>query len=170
MVFIVRKYTLLFVLLFSLLFPANGYAGEILIIVNKNSPLEDISFTQLSKIYRGKNLEWDRGERIVVVNRDVRSDVRRAFYKKVLKSRPTQKFFLSRSPIPFRTIVQKSILGVTRFVASEKNAIGYVYFSELTGDERGIKILKVDGVIPNKASIENGMYKLSIIDSNLYWE
>ena len=57
-------------------------------------------------------------------------------------------------------LIQKSATAVTRFVASEERAIGYCYLDELTGKEKGIRVLKVEGVTPTAASIKSGVYKL----------
>lgn len=43
-------------------------------------------------------------------------------------------------------------------VASDKNAVGYIASSKL--DDSGVKVLKVDGVTPDEASIENDKYPL----------
>lgn len=43
-------------------------------------------------------------------------------------------------------------------VASDKNAIGYIASSKL--DDSGVKVLKVDGVTPDEASIEKDKYPL----------
>ncbi len=137
------KITLLYTMLLSLSLPRGVQAESVVIIVNEKS---DISLGDLNKIYRGRMAKWGSGNGIIVANRDALSMVRKGFYLKVLKSKPTQNFFLHRSPIPFRPIIQKSALGTIKFVASYKNSIGYIYFSELRGDELGIKILKVDGL------------------------
>ena len=144
----------------SLIAPALTWAEGIAVIVNETNGTSDMTIKDLSRIYSARTTEWSNGRPIVAVNRDARSDVRKDFYKKVLRSKPTQRFFLPGSPIPFRTIVQKSANGATRFVASEKNAIGYVHLTELTGNEEGIKVLKINGVMPTSETIKSGTYKL----------
>lgn len=130
-------------LLLVLLSPGISAAGDLAVIVHKDNPLSTISSSDLSKIYKGRMTSWPSGGLIVVVNRDLRSDAQATFYDKVLGSNATQKFFLPGSPVPFRTIVQKSNEGMVEFVASEVKAIGYVDMAGLPKGAKGVKVIKV---------------------------
>ena len=106
----------------------------------------NLSIAQLARIYKGQQQQWPDGKRIVVVNRPVDSAVRKVFYKKVLDSKPTQKFHLPNTPIPFRSIVQRSSLATMRFVNNLPEAISYLYLSELELEEKS-KQIKIVGTI-----------------------
>lgn len=122
------------------------WAEEIAVIVNRANSLESPSIAQLARIYKGQQRQWSDGRQIVVVNRPVDSVVRKLFYRKVLKSKPTQKFSQPGTPIPFRSIVQRSSLATIRFVNNLPEAIGYIYSSELELDEKNTAI-KIVGLI-----------------------
>ena len=133
-------------LVLALMSPVLGWAEEIVVIVNEKNKISNLKAGQISKIYSGRMTEWPEGGSIIVVNREANSDVRWEFYKKVLNSKPTRKFFLPGSPIPFRTLVQKSTDATVRYVANAERAVSYVYRSELTGQETGIRVLEVNGL------------------------
>jgi phosphate transport system substrate-binding protein len=137
---------MMWALLLGLIAPATSWAEGIAVIVNGKNNVSNLTLAELNQIYRGRMSSWPDGREIVAVNREAESPVREEFYSKVLKSKPTEKFFLPGSPIPFRTIVQKSAAGATKFVESEERAIAYVYLSELTGKEEGIRVIKLEGL------------------------
>ncbi len=115
-------------------------------IVNRENSVGTLSVTQLSRIYKGHQQQWKNGNQIIVVNRPVDSMVRKLFYRKVLQSKPSQKFSQPGTPIPFRSIVQRSSLATIRFVNNLPEAIGYIYSSELELDEKNTSI-KIIGLI-----------------------
>jgi ABC-type phosphate transport system substrate-binding protein len=135
---------IMWVVLLGLIVPGLSWAGGMVVIVNGKNDVSQLSMSELNQIYRGRMTSWPNGKEIVAINRDANSQVREEFYDRVLKSKPTEKFFIPGSPIPFRTVVQKSVVGATKFVAGEERAIAYVYLSELTGKEEGIKVIKVE--------------------------
>ena len=59
-----------------------------------------------------------------------------------------------------------AMMGVIKKVAqyaNEKGAVGYSfrYFLEELGQEKGVKMLSIDGVYPTLENIENGSYPLT---------
>lgn len=119
------------------------WAEAIAVIVNSANSEDTLSVGELANIYRGRQQIWSDGKHVVVVNRSVKSEVRRVFYDKVLDSKPTKKFYDPGSPALFRTIVQRSSLALMKFVANMPGAIGYVYVSEVDKKNTKIKIIKV---------------------------
>lgn len=105
-------------LLLGLMITGTSWAEGIAVIVNGKNKVGNLSMSELNQIYRGRMSSWPDGKEIVAVNRDAGSPIRAEFYSKVLNSKPTEKFFLPGSPIPFRTIVQRSATGATKFVES----------------------------------------------------
>ncbi|MDZ4855463.1 MAG: substrate-binding domain-containing protein [Nitrospirota bacterium] len=100
---------------------------SILILVNRDNPLQKLTLRQLARIYRGEVTEWPNGEAIMAINRPIASEVRRQFYDMVLNANPVQKFFQTGSPIPFETRRVDSEESVARFVAKDRGAIGYCF-------------------------------------------
>ncbi len=96
------------------------------IIVNKANAMEALHTAELERIYRGSQERWEDGQKIVVINRPVQTNIRRDFYKFLFRGPPSLKFFKPSSPIPFKTMVIPSDMAVVRFVAHLPNAIGYV--------------------------------------------
>ncbi len=121
------------------------WAEDIAVVVNRANTVDSLTPAQLAGIYRGKLRQWPAGGQIIVVNRPVGSFVRKAFYQEVLNSKPTQRFFLTGTPIPFSTISRRSSRATIRFVANLPEAIGYLFLNELELDEKsnGIKIVSI---------------------------
>jgi ABC-type phosphate transport system substrate-binding protein len=136
----------IYVFLLSMVWGANYcWAERIAVIVNRANPVDDLSTAKLARIYKGKQQKWPDGRQIVVVNRPVNSAIRKVFYQKVLNGKPNQKFYVTGSPIPFRSIIQCSSLATMRFINNMPEAIGYIYLNELETDKsnRNIKLVGV---------------------------
>ena len=120
-------------------------AESIAVIVNKSNEIENINSSDLSRIYKGQDAKWPDGSKIVIINRPINSEIRRVFYKTILNTKPTKKFFRFGTPIPFSTTVMKSDLATRIFVSRVPNAIGYIHHSEV---DDTIKILKINDALP----------------------
>ena len=114
----------------------------IVVVVNKNNPVDNISSSTLARIYKGRVLKWADGEQIVVVDRPVRSETRARFYSEILRTEPTKKFYEPGVPIPFRAIQIRSDEALVAFIRRVRNSVSYVSLSSV--DDR-VKILKIDG-------------------------
>jgi phosphate transport system substrate-binding protein len=124
---------------------AVAQGDPIVLIVNKNNPVESLTIRDLARFYSGEVTEWPSGESIVAINRPIESDIRRRFYRIVLNAPPTQKFFQPGSPIPFETIRVDSDLAIVRFVARLANSIAYCSLSVV---DSSVKVIKIDGKPP----------------------
>ncbi len=138
-----RRILICILLLFVFTETSHCWAEAIAVIANKSNPVDTLSTAEIARIYKGKQQSWSDGNQIMVINRPARSDVRKEFYKKVLKCGPTKKFYDPGSPTIFKTLVQRSDLATLRFVANMSDAIGYVYVSKLDKNNPDIKVLKV---------------------------
>jgi len=147
------KYLILSVFIsFLLCKPILGFAAEpIAIIVNKSNDTNTLTSEDLARIYKGQKVKWSDGKKMVVINRPVDLEIRRRFYKIILKSKPTKKFFNPGTPVPFKTLRMKSDLATCKFVARIPNAIGYVYLSEVN---ESIKVLNLDQKQPHDAGYQ----------------
>lgn len=115
-------------------------ARPIVVIVNQSQSIEALSRADLAKIFQGQLTRWPDGRNIVVVDRPMKSAIRSQFYTQYVHLNPEKRFFRSGSPIPFDPIVQEEDIGVSRFVGTFPNSVGYIYQENVTAR---CKILKV---------------------------
>ena len=117
-------------------------ARTLVVVVNKQNPISNVSSSVLARIYKGRQQKWSNGKQIVVVDRPVRSSERKAFYNQVLRTDPTKKFFEPGVPVPFRAIQIRSDEALMAFIRRVKDAVSYAYLDAV--DER-VKIVSIDG-------------------------
>ncbi|MFQ5444984.1 MAG: substrate-binding domain-containing protein [Nitrospinales bacterium] len=113
--------------------------------MNKKNKINNLSKANLARIYRGAIENWNNGKRILVVNRPFNRQIRAEFYKKILNSKPTKKFFKRGSPIPIKMMIQQSSLATIKFISRIPNALGYIYLSQLTDE---VKVLSINNARP----------------------
>jgi|GEM_PF-1051092 len=123
----------------------------IALVVNKSNPINSITMEQIYKIYTGKIKNWKdlggKNEKIFVISRKKTSGTREVFDHYFLKNNEK---FLSDTEV----IGNKDI---ERLVIKKNNAIGYVGLGFL----EGVKVLKVNGVMPNFETINDDSYPLT---------
>ncbi len=130
--------------------------------VEEDNPVSDLTSEQIKAIYHGDITNWKelggKDREIVAFQRPENSG-----------SQTMMRYFMGdislKAPQTYEKIDAMS--GVIREVAqyaNEKGAIGYSfrYFLEELGQERGVKMLRVDGVYPSVENIENGSYPLTV--------
>lgn len=123
----------------------------IVIVVNKNNPIKDLSSNQIRNIFSGKITNWkeisDYSGEINVIVREEGSGTLDAF-KDVI---------MNNSDIKKDAIVQNSQGSVSQAIIQDKNAIGFVSYSYLNEDLNNVS---VDGVEVSEKSIMDESYKL----------
>lgn len=124
----------------------SSMAESIAIIVNKSNQADNISSVALSNFYKGLIEKGENGQRVIVVNRPKDDKIREKFYKIILRSKATKKFYKTGSPLPFKTLTIESDRAMLRFVSRIPNSIGYMYLSEV---DDTVKVLKVNGIAPS---------------------
>ena len=133
------------------LYPVMIAKDAIAIIVHPTNPVSNLSLLQVSKIFSGKIRNWKEvggnSHPIVLVTREEGSGTREAF----------QKFVMKKEEISLEALVQDSNGAIRQVVSSDPNAIGYISLG-LVNDK--VKALKISGVEPDHAHIENGKYTL----------
>ena len=127
----------------------------IALAINTNNGVDSLTLEQLKAIYTGEITNWSElggnDAAIVVVSRENGSGTRTAFDEIVgIGDMLTEK-----------AIIKSGNGEVASYVAGEPNAIGYTSFVTLEANLDKIKGLKVDGVYPDAASVQNQTYKLS---------
>ena len=128
--------------------------------VEDDNPVSDLTEDQLREIYHGDISNWcelgGKNQKIVAFQRPKNSG-----------SQTMMEYFMADIPLkePLTYEVVEPMRGVIKNVAqyaNEKGAIGYSfrYFLEELTQEKGVKMLSVDGVYPSLDNIENGSYPL----------
>jgi len=141
----------------------SGRSGRSLVfIVNKVSPVDNLSPQDLRRVFLGERTKWPDGHKITVVMQDQGTEERDAFLHLVCHMNESDytRYVLQAA---FTGAVQggprvlSSAAGVVKFVSLVPGAIGYVRSGE-TDDS--VKIIKVDGVSPNAEGYKFGIIKL----------
>ncbi|MEO0293287.1 MAG: phosphate ABC transporter substrate-binding protein [candidate division WOR-3 bacterium] len=132
---------------------ANVIARDgIAIVVNPKNPIDSITLEDLKKIYTGEISNWEAlggpSKPIVVISRDFSSGTFEVFKDLVLKG----------GKVKDDALMLASNKAVATTVAETPDAIGYIGLGYISEE---VKVLKIDGVFPNKETVQSGKYKLS---------
>lgn len=123
--------------------------GRLVFIVNKKNPVDELSLIDIEKIYMGKRNLWERGKPIKMCdlteeNSGEDGSARAAFSSRYLKKDlPSLKsywikmIFSGRGQPPMNFSKAGDVI---RFVAENKDAIGYVYEKDVTGEVKTLRI------------------------------
>jgi len=118
------------------------------IVVAKDSPVNDISFYDLKRLYKGDPVNVG-SKRLVALNLPASSDARARFDQAVLGMNPetVSRYWIDRK-IRGQSAPPKALEGpdlVQRVVTRLDGAIGYVRLSEVKAE---VKVVRVDGKTP----------------------
>ena len=130
--------------------------------VEADNPVNDLTSEQIRAIYHGDITNWSevggKDQEISAFQRPANSG-----------SQTMMEYFMGdvplKEPKTYETV--DSMVGVVQHVAqyaNEAGAMGYSfrYFVEGLNQEKGVKLLSVDGVAPTQENIENGSYPLTV--------
>ncbi|MEO0072098.1 MAG: phosphate ABC transporter substrate-binding protein [candidate division WOR-3 bacterium] len=124
----------------------------IAVVVHPQNPVNEISLKVLKDIYTGKITNWKAlggpDQEIVVISRDVASGTFEVFKEKVLGG----------EKVKDDALMLASNKAVATAVKDTRGAIGYIGLGYLTED---VKVLKVEGILPNAEAVRNGKYKIA---------
>ncbi|MEO0115655.1 MAG: phosphate ABC transporter substrate-binding protein [candidate division WOR-3 bacterium] len=134
-----------------------AYDG-IVIIVNQNNPLTNLTLNQVADIFAGKIKYWselgetkslkkNRFGRINVITREEGSGTRQSFEEIVMR----------KERIANDALVQDSNGAVREIVANDPNAIGYISYGLV---DKRVKALSLDSVIPSVETIRQRKYPI----------
>lgn len=126
---------------FLFFFSIHIYANSLVVIVSKDSNIQDITKKELSKIFLAKTKRLPSGEKSLVVE-STNKELQAKFYKticnkneKQLRKYWTKMIFTGRGQPPKKI---KSIPELISFVKNNKNAISYIPFKDINSDIRVI--------------------------------
>ncbi len=124
----------------------------IAIIVNENNKIDDLTIDQISQVFTGKVKNFSKlggsDLDIAVIGREAGSGTRDGF-ESITGTADACK--LSQELTSTGAVIQA--------VQNSKNAIGYASYASVK-DQKGIKILKVEGVEISEDTIADGSYKI----------
>ncbi len=123
----------------------------IAVIVHPSNPIDDLPLDKIREVFSGKIANWKglggSDHPIDIVTREEGSGTRESF----------QKFVMGKEDINLGALVQDSNGAVRQVISSDPSAIGYISLG-LVNDQ--VKALRISGVQPNLANVNNGKYTL----------
>ncbi|MBO4418584.1 MAG: substrate-binding domain-containing protein [Oscillospiraceae bacterium] len=128
-------------------------------LVNENNPVDNITTKQLRDIYSGKITNWKElgGEdaEIVPLQRNEGAGSQALMKKLVMKDTP-----LMEAPAEYYPGSMGDLMEAVKSYDASGNAIGYsvYYYAHDMEMATGLKLLKVDGVEPNRDTIASEQY------------
>lgn len=124
----------------------------LVVIVNPNNPIKDLSIKKIRDIYSSTITEWSQlggsKSKIHVITREEGSGTRSAFNELVM----------GKKEITPKAIVQDSNGAVRQLVADDPNAIGFISLGLV---DETVKALNLEGIAATRESILDGNYSLS---------
>ncbi len=124
-------------------FASVAFAGDVVIIANKDVPISSIGGGELKKIFIAKKTEWDNGSNIDFVTLD-RGDVHKAFLRTYLSKSPSQYqryfrtlVFTGKGTAPQSFATEGELVS---YVSSTSGAIGYVSAGTSTGSAKVLTV------------------------------
>lgn len=133
--------------------PVHAAGDPIVVIVNVSNPVENLSLSELKKMFLSERSRWDTGKSVAPVIVTAGAPERKAFLKIVFGMSDSdfsnyfmQAAFTGKSATPPKEVNSPSAL--KSFVASSAGAIGFVKALDFHGDgsDGGVKAVKIDGL------------------------
>jgi len=134
---------------------ADVSCAQIVIIVNKDNPIDNVSFKELQQIYLGEKLSFSNRKSIVL---GVDADIKQQFIKKLFnwseikfKQHWMNMIFSGASYVAPKEF--KRLDELVRFITLNEGSIAFIDITEV---DENIKVVTVDGKLP-----ENEDYPLN---------
>lgn len=129
------------------------------IIVNRSNPIDNLSFSDLRKIFMAERNHWQNGHRIAIAMLDYGQPERRAVLRLIYRTDENgYQDFLLREMFRGDVFVAPKTLSsptiVRKFVFNAPGAIGYLRARDV---DQTVKVLRIDGLLP-----EDKGYRLQI--------
>ena len=131
----------------------------LIFVVNENNPVEGLTTDQIRAIYAGEITNWKEvgGEdaEIVPFQRNEGAGSQALMKKLVMGDTP-----LMEAPAEYYPGEMGALMTAVKSYDNSANAIGYsvYYYAHDMEMAQGLKLLKVDGVEPNRDTIRSGAY------------
>lgn len=120
------------------------------IVVNRANPVDNMSFSELRKIFLGRRSHWSNGRRIAVVMLDYGQPERETVLERIyqMDENGYRNYFLRgvfRGDVFVSPKTLASPTVVRKFVFNAPGAIGYMRASDV---DDSVKVVKIDGHLP----------------------
>ncbi|MFZ3218195.1 MAG: hypothetical protein WA192_19220 [Candidatus Acidiferrales bacterium] len=131
--------------------PALAAGDAIVVIVNPANPVDNLSMTELKKLFLSDRSRWETGKAVAPVMLAAGAPERTSFLKIVcgMNDSELSKYFMQaafsgKSATPPKEV--GSAGAIKSFVASSPGAIGFLKATDLSSGDASVKAVKVDGV------------------------
>ena len=120
------------------------------IVVNRANPVDNMSFSELRKIFLGRRSHWSNGRRIAVVMLDYGQPERETILGRIyqMDENGYRNYFLRgmfRGEVFMSPKTLASPIVVRKFVFNAPGAIGYLRASDV---DDSVKVVRIDGHLP----------------------
>lgn len=122
----------------------------IAIVVNRNNPVNNVSFSQLQEMFFGERQWWshDRPITLLALGRgsSERETILRGIYK--MDEKAYEKYFyfeVFRGELADPPTSIAKAKGVKKYVSRTSGALGYIRASDV---DDSVKVLRIDGLLP----------------------
>lgn len=129
--------TFFFMVMTLIISPPLVQASEILVVVARNAPVENLTTKTVERIFLKRKTSWDDGTMIVPINLLAQHDLRKLFSNKILKKSQSElveywneQHFKGITP----PMVLESESAVKVFIRQVEGAIGYISRDALEPD------------------------------------
>lgn len=126
-------------------------ANEFVLVVNKNSSIDQLTTKQIKRIFLGKMSRLSDGVRAVPLDMGMGSDIRRKFYLKMIRKSQSQLnaywarlVFTGKAKPPEEVTNRNEMLDM---VGRVNGYIGYVAVGELSDNVKIVKVINEGGDI-----------------------
>ena len=128
-----------------------GPAEPLVIVVNRSNPVNNLSFTELRRVFLGERSHWGNDRRITLVFRDPGELERNVILRDVCGMNEDElKTHFLRGLFTGEILVSPKILstptGVRKFIFNVPGAIGYLRISDV---DDSVKVVRLDELLPN---------------------
>jgi hypothetical protein len=133
---------------------AHSMSSSYAVVVHRSNPISSIRLTDLRAFFWGETKQWPNGMKIVLVERDLESDVFRFLMQQVLKTtaveyqrRVANIEFKGETPVKVRLL--NSDAAACKFVFNVPGAIAVIGTNSLALPEcSAVQLVTVDGRLP----------------------
>jgi ABC-type phosphate transport system substrate-binding protein len=134
------------------------------IVVNRSNPIDNLSFSELRKIFLGERNHWSNGHRIAIAMLDYGQPERRVVLRMIYRmdekgyqDHVLGEMFRGDVFVAPKTLVSPTVL--KKFVFNAPGAIGYLRSRDV---DQSVKVIRIDGLRP-----EDKGYRLQIDEPSI---
>jgi ABC-type phosphate transport system substrate-binding protein len=133
-----------------------GQAAEVAIIVNRNNPVDELSFKELRALFELQQQFWKNGERVSLVTQKAGLPEKQVVLETVYhrSEDSLNRYWMNRMFKAEISTIPKprtSNNAVKQVISRLPNGIGFI---DISAVDSSIKVLRIDGRLPGEAGYE----------------